>query len=621
MTGVRIIKRLFFWMGITLFILFTWKLFIAECTRPVEQRTEDGYFEGMDSQIRDIRLCVETKYRETVAEESEFTVWIIDENGERIWEETFHDMSLKDGELLILGEYERGEGIDIGTGRYQICDTLARDDNIRINYRVFFYNGDYRDFYLICAAVALIFLALVLVMTMRPNQSYQLAINYFLALVMMGILFSIIMPPLTVPDEESHFRMAYDLSSTMMFQSKELMRKTDNDSITYLHNAASISRWYASFNEPTDGTEVVSTKWTSVSSTTPSYAYIFSAVGISLARLCGLNGHWAILLGRLFNLFGVSALMAVSLHLIPFGKKYFCVLGLLPETVYIVASYSYDGLNIALCFLAVSYFFYMISEERKVKASNLIIFFGIVLVMIPVKLVYAPLIGLPLLIPKEQLDINRKLLLGTVMAGVLGGFVLLLLRWEDIVVLLRGLPYNMEGESRVSIKFILENPKSTIFVFVNNMMCNLDYYIKSIAGEFVGRDRRGVLLDIAYLPEWIMVMLGILLAMGIHTDKRIGLQLWKKVWLAVLGMTSCFLILLSMYLANNSIEKTTIHGVQGRYFLPVLLLLPALFGKRKNGSMEEGVELSRNSYLIISTGICIIAIFVQLQHLAMDYYG
>lgn len=621
MTGIRIFKRLLFWAGIALFILLIWKLFISECTRPVEQRTKDGWFEGTDSQIRDIRLCVETKYRDIVLEESEFTVWITEENGDKIWEETYNNLSLRDGELLILAEYERGEGIDTRTGRYRICDTLAKDDNIRINYRVFFYNENYKTFYAICAVIALIFLALFLAATMLQGQKYQLAINYFLALIMMGVLFSIIMPPLTVPDEESHFRMAYELSSKMLFRSEELMRKTDNDSITYLHNAASIGRWYASFNEQADVAEMVNVKWTSVSSTTPSYAYIFPAIGISLARIFRLNGPWTILSGRLFNLLGVSALMALSLYLVPFGKKYFCVLGLLPETVYIVASYSYDALNMALCFLAVSYFFYMISDGKKVRVSNLIVFLGLVLLMAPVKLVYAPLIGLLLLIPRQQLEISRKFLAGTVIAGALGGFILLFLRWEDIVVLLKGLPYNMEEGSRVSIRFMLENPKSAIFVFVNNMMCNLDYYIKSIAGEFVGRDRRGALLDIAYLPEWTMVVLGILLTMGIYTDKKPGLRPWKKAWVCILGMTSCFLILLSMYLANNLIEKTTIHGVQGRYFLPVLLLLPALFGKSEGERQKAEFGLSRNSYLIISVGINIIAIFVQLQHLAMDYYG
>lgn len=68
--------------------------------------------------------------------------------------------------------------------------------------------------------------------------------------------------------------------------------------------------------------------------------------------------------------------------------------GLLPEVIYLAASYSYDALNFALCFLAISYFFYMIHGGKQVKVGNLLIFLGVVLIMIPIKLVYAPLLGL-----------------------------------------------------------------------------------------------------------------------------------------------------------------------------------------------------------------------------------
>lgn len=621
MSWNRIFKRFIFWVVIALFIFLTWKLFISECTRPVEQRTEDGWFEGLGSQIRDIRLYVETQYRDSMVEAPEFTVCITDESGGKVWEETYQNIVLKDGEFLILEEYEKGNGIDIGTGRYHIGDSLIRDDSVRINYRIFYYKGGYQSFYFGCAVVALASLAFFLTVTMRRARKYQLAVNYFLALIMMGILFSIIMPPLTVPDEESHFRMAYDLSSKMLFQPRELMRKTDNDSIIYLHNAASIGRWYESFNECADVTEMVNTKWSSVSATTPAYAYLFPALGISVARICKLNGHWAILLGRLFNLLGVSGIMAFSLHLIPFGKKYFCVLGLLPEVVYIMASYSYDAFNMALCFLAVAYLFYMIADEKKVKAVNVVIFLGLALLMIPVKLVYAPLIGLILLIPRQQMEVNKKFVVGAGVAGILAGLVFLLLRWSDIVVLLQGLDYNTDEEARVSVKFMLENPKSEIFVFLNDLMCNVDYYIKSIAGEFVGRNRRGIMLDIAYLPEWMMIMLGILLTRGFYTDEKIDLHPWKRIWIVFLGMTCSLLILLSMYLANNLITGKTIHGVQGRYFLPVLLLPPTLFGKRKDGGEKASFGSGCNSYLILSVGINIIAIFIQFQHIAMDYYG
>lgn len=617
----RVVKRVIFFMAVFGFLLCIWKISVSGGTRPIEQKTQDGYFQGLDSPIRGIRIYVETQYRDLVAESPEFTLWITDEEGETVFEETYYDLSLKDGGFLVLEEFERGSGIETGSGRYQIHDTITRDDRIRISYKILIYNGNYRRLYFAFLAVALVFLAAFLAFTMRKQGKYTLAVNYFAALLLMGTLFSIVMPPLTVPDEESHFRRAYELSTQMTFKNKELMRKTDNDSIIYLHNVATIGRWYADFGKAVDTSETVNTKWSSVPGTTPSYAYLFPAIGISVGRLLGLNGHWVLLLGRLCNMLGVAAILALALHLIPFGKKYFCVLLLLPEVAYLTASYSYDALNLALCFLATAYFFYMIWDEKPVRLTNIIIFMGILLIMIPVKLVYAPLIGLVLLIPRKQLEINRKILIRAGVLAALGVLVFLILRWEDIVVLLRGLDYNTEEEARVSFRYMLQNPENALFVFFMNLMKNTDYYLQSILGEFVGRDRYEILLDRAYLPEWMMLILGIMLATGIYTEGRIELKAWKKGWLAILSVASCMLIFLSMYLANNTVRMDYVHGVQGRYFLPVLLLLPAIAGRKRNHAAPGREGAGENTYLIIMVGINIAAVFLDFWHLIISYFG
>lgn len=126
------------------------------------------------------------------------------------------------------------------------------------------------------------------------------------------------------------FFKAYDLASDMLFQEKKdqygnrLMRQTDVDSTTYLHSASSIYRWYDTFWDPVDVSEITSNiKWATVSDTTPAYSYLFSALGIALSRLCRVNGHLLLLFGRWFNLLGVAAIMAVALYLVPFGKNSF----------------------------------------------------------------------------------------------------------------------------------------------------------------------------------------------------------------------------------------------------------------------------------------------------------
>ena len=130
----------------------------------------------------------------------------------------------------------------------------------------------------------------------------------------------------------------------------------------------------------------------------------------------------------------------------------------------------------------------MIDEGKKVTIRNILIFVGIVFLMIPIKLVYAPLLGLLLLIPGEQLSVNKKMIIAAGALGACAVGALLVSRWRDIVVLLRGINYNEDGNA-VSLAYILENPRSVLLVLLNDIEFNFDYYIKSMLGEFVGRDR------------------------------------------------------------------------------------------------------------------------------------
>ncbi len=628
--GNRIIKRIIFFLAIAAFIFLMWKVCVSSAITPVEQVTKDGWFEVKDSPVRSIRIYVDRLERDrSIGEVPEFSVWIDDADGNTVWEKTYCNTYIEPNECLILEEFERGEGIEVANGSYQIHNTLSEDETIRVKHKIMAYDGGYRKSYFICSVAALVFLAVILAVTMVKDSRRQQAVNYFMILVLMGILFSVIMPPLAVPDEESHFIMAYDMADKVLSADNRdeygnrIMRETDADSITYLHNAASIGRWYATFGEPANADKMtVITKRTGVPTTTPAYAYVIPSLGVTLARLCKMNGHWLLLLGRLFNLCGTAAIMAFAMYLLPGAKKYFCVLGLLPEVIYILASYSYDALNLALCFLAIAYFFYMIDGDKKVTIRNILVFAGIVFLMIPIKLVYAPLLGLLLLVPRKQLDINKKTIIAVGALGICAVGALLISRWRDIVVLLQGINYNEDGNT-VSLAYILENPKSVLFVLLNDIEFNFDYYIKSMLGEFVGRDRfEGKFeFDLVYLPLWMNMLIGLLLGFSINGEKKTENRLWKRAWLIFLALSSSLLIFLSMYLSQNTVDELTIHGVQGRYFLPVLMLLPFCFGRYDGEDNGEKTLAGKNGYLILMAGIDIMAIFIQFMHLSLDYYS
>ena len=81
--------------------------------------------------------------------------------------------------------------------------------------------------------------------------------------------------------------------------------------------------------------------------TTP-LAYVPQAMGIALARMLGLGGLGLLFMGRLFNLMFFTAMGCLTIRRMPFGKEVAAGAALLPMTLHLAASFSYDVMIIAL---------------------------------------------------------------------------------------------------------------------------------------------------------------------------------------------------------------------------------------------------------------------------------
>lgn len=85
------------------------------------------------------------------------------------------------------------------------------------------------------------------------------------------------------------------------------------------------------------------------------HAYLPQALGITLGRLLSLGQVLTIYLGRLCNLAFFVLCGWLAVRLAPFGKMAFFGAALLPMTLELVSSLSYDGFAISLGFLCTAY--------------------------------------------------------------------------------------------------------------------------------------------------------------------------------------------------------------------------------------------------------------------------
>ena len=75
----------------------------------------------------------------------------------------------------------------------------------------------------------------------------------------------------------------------------------------------------------------------------PPYIKLPSALGIVLATLLNLGSFPLFYLGRFFNLLMFAALAYFAVRITPVGKNAMMVAGLLPMTLHLASSYSYDA--------------------------------------------------------------------------------------------------------------------------------------------------------------------------------------------------------------------------------------------------------------------------------------
>ena len=260
---------------------------------------------------------------------------------------------------------------------------------------------------------------------------------YAFSAMVLGVLYLAVMPGLSAPDELSHYSTAYRISSNMMLEDplirpagltavravdypledmngvKTPLVPDDEESVpevlgnpvkqTTYRAAKDWNRRYAFSTKP------VASAIPDVH-TTPVF-YLPQAIGFSLARALGLGTMGLLFLGKFLNLCCYVALTALAVRTTPLGKGWFAAAGLLPMSVSLAASLSYDAGLIGTVFLFTALIFKLAYGAEEIRARELFALCALAALFGPCKLVYAPLILLLWLVPARVFGGGGKKLL------------------------------------------------------------------------------------------------------------------------------------------------------------------------------------------------------------------
>ena len=595
-----------------------WKLKLQNISMPIEHRIgcDDGQLSLSIGKVREIRIR-----GNGIKKNVDVSINVFDNMGSLIWKGEYKKCNFEN-DVYVLDTFTKEVPLllplDDCTVKYYISGCDKKD----INLYFIEYSGSLFNLYtVLCVFVILIYI-LVLYFAFRKNICLHKA--YICLMLSLGFLYSFILPPLSAPDEQAHFLESYRVSSVLLGSDvyddngKQLIRQTDYDAMEYLHNIASISGWYKSFDLLDDNeNKMISSFYTSTVSTKAPYAYLIPGITIAIARKIHLSGHLLLLLGRYSNLILFSILVSISIRIIPYGKEFFFIVGLLPESIYLFSSYSYDGLNLALCMLITAYFIRLYHSNEKIYLKEILLLGILILFMIPIKVVYISYGLLIFLLPRNCIKLSKKQI-GTILLIVIIGIAIYVITSLNGVLSTIGdiksdKPY--EYGSVITVSYIKDNIEQTIITFISTILENSSSYLEDALGAVVGRDRFGDYLSYR-LPSWMKFSIFILMLMGLEDTKRNMLSKQKRCILVISGWMMYLLILTSMYFACTKVGNATIGGVQGRYLLPIIVLLPAVI---TNSYFTLNVDKKR--YCLIGIGVIdLLYAFFTFYFYACNYF-
>ena len=325
--------------------------------------------------------------------------------------------------------------------------------------------------------------------------------------------------------------------------------------------------------------------------------YFLPATGITLARIMGLNSIYLVLFGRMANLILFILFGTLGIYFLPKFKEFIFLVSLLPTTIELAASYSYDAVMISSMIFFVSYVFFLAHEKKEFDIKDLVIVSLIAGLVLPCKMVYFPMLLMLFSIPLYKFKFRGKVdgkIKKENIAFFLASAVVVLLSWVFAMYLVNRstvVGYSTSntsslewaGEESYTIGYLLHNKLKSVKLFYNTLLLQLEYYHKTMFGAYLGHAD-----DVVGIPYIGFLVLNIGMIFSVFGEaKEKQLLVKERVLTGISIFFVIFLVLLSMLIAWTPISSEFIEGVSGRYFIPVLLPLLMICRNNKIAIKDE----------------------------------
>jgi uncharacterized membrane protein len=401
--------------------------------------------------------------------------------------------------------------------------------------------------------------------------------------VIFGIPWTLVTPPFQAPDEDLHFCRAWQLSEGHLFGREYQGVRGDSLPVSLIETITRINpglrfhskeqrqdpariRFY--LKQPLQsGVRAFYPFPTSV--IYPPTAYLPQIIGITAARLLGLSALAAMYLGRLCNLLVWLALIYTAIRITPMGQWLFLLIAVMPMHLFLAASLSQDAAINGLFFLLLAAFLRLARQPYPLPAKKIAAVMLLTLLLSLSKPGFAIVSLLYLLLPLPPAG-QRKVHYLRLVVLVAGSYALSS-AWYALSQpnLDWNAPFAAYARQR---SLLLSDPFYFISAFFRSLWTFKYFYIRSHIGQLGWLD--------TVLPLDIIGIFLLMIVAAAFLNHRGDLSPRQKALLAVVLSILFVQTFLGLWLVCSPLAGPYIHGMSGRYLIPMAPLFWLLFHNR-----------------------------------------
>lgn len=403
----------------------------------------------------------------------------------------------------------------------------------------------------------------------------------------LGIFFIVLSPLFTGSDEHNHYYRIYEITDgTFATPTEEYVGSEMPKSLKETFIAASGHNTKIKYRHIKDMIKIELNKedkvqygeyWIDGYSNTALYSpvqYFPQLIGFFLGKLLNLNPYIIGMIGRVFNLLFYIIIGYIALKFMPKAKLFYLLILLSPNMLQCATTLSADAFTNVIFLLLIALIFNRIFNKESISKKEQILILLISVIISLCKIVYVPVVFLLLLIDDNKFKNKKKEKNIFVILTILASCVMSLL-WMSFTDGVFDIAYD---QTELQKEFVLSNIIEYFIIFVRTFSNNFIKYIECL---FVGTTMYHSQLE---MPAFISFIYIVLVILSIYKDNsKFDLKVYQKILIGFISIIIIGLIGTAIYVQCTaqffSVGNSTIQGIQGRYFIPIIILFPFFIPK------------------------------------------